>query len=122
MIHQTDHYDGGALTSSERWDDVALTYTLLDGTGKVTSTRPFTAAETTFYAAQTTATQAVAAAAANTTTLLAKPAPAVTANIAYQAVAVPTPAQQLAQVAALTAQANALLRLAAGLTASTSGT
>lgn len=59
---------------------------------------------------------------ANQATLLAKAAAALSTNQTYLALATPTTAQAVAQVAALTRQVDVLIRLAAQLLTSTAGT
>lgn len=71
----------------------------------------------TLFAATADGTQAV-----NRKALLDKAQTAITNNVTYLGVASPTTAQNTAQIKALTRQVNALLRLAAGLLADTSGT
>lgn len=58
----------------------------------------------------------------NAATLIAKGANAISSNLTYLAVASPTTAQAAAQIAALTRQVDALIRLACSLLDSTSGT
>lgn len=132
MNHEIKHSDFGQLTSREVWDDVAGTYTLYDGAGNVTSTRPFTAAETTFYAQQASLVSAAAAAEAtaapNRASLAAKALTAIQTNIDALAkpdptaanntyvASTPTQAQANAQVKALTNQVNALVAQVTALT------
>lgn len=58
----------------------------------------------------------------NRLTLLAKASAALAANATYQAIGSPTTAQAVAQVAALTKQVNALIKLATQALSDTSGT
>ena len=59
---------------------------------------------------------------ANTQTLLAKAPAAFTNNATYLAIVSPTTAQAVTQVARLTRQVNALIKLTQGLLADTTGT
>ena len=109
--------DAGVLT--QQWDDSTSTYTQYDPTtGALTLTRAYTAAET--AQAQTRAT--VGAALGNLTGLQTKAQNAQNNNAAYLALASPTNAQVVAQVAALTRQCNALIKLEVQDLTSTTGT
>lgn len=93
-------------------------YTSWDVNGNVTSTRQLTADELASFLAEDAATSV----AVNQTALLQASANALATNATYQAIGTPTQAQAVAQVAALTRQVNALIRLAANQLTSTSGT
>ncbi len=45
MLHETEHYDGGVLTSRDVFDDDAGTFTTYDADGKQVKQRKVTAAE-----------------------------------------------------------------------------
>lgn len=86
-------------------------YTLRSATGAILEDRDATAAES------VTITHIE-----NSDSLTAKATAALTNNATYQAIASPTTAQAVAQVAALTRQVNALIRVANGLLDDTTGT
>lgn len=97
-----------------QWDDSTQTYTEYDTAGNQTLTRAYTADEITAMNARTVA--------ANLPALMAKAQQAISANVAYLAIASPTNAQVVAQVASLTRQVDALIKVVLNPTADQSGT
>lgn len=93
MISDRNSITLGVFTREE-WDDVALTYTKTDSAGKVLSSRPFTPAETAYYAEQ--ATLRTAAQATKTAGDATK-----AALVAKLKGGLATPAEQQAAIAAL---------------------
>lgn len=107
----THHYDGGKLTGSTERDDAAATVTEKDANGAVTSTRPYTAAESTAVADAAAAAVQETSRSSVAQSLRAKAGSAIAANNTFLSLASPTNAQTLAQVQRLTREANALIRL-----------
>lgn len=103
---------------AEQWDGAAQTYTAWDSQGVQTSSRAFTAAES----AQNTAMDTASTASGNQAGLLGKAQNALTSNATYLAIGSPTTGQAVAQVASLTKQVNALIRLLLQQFDSVSGT
>lgn len=103
---------------AELYDSVSVTYTSWDTAGVQLSSRALTAAEIAIFAAQ----DATTVVAANAALLNTKAQQALTANAAYLAVATPTTAQAVAQVALLTRECNAIIRLTLSVLNDISGT
>jgi hypothetical protein len=110
-----DTYDmGGVLVLHEVWsnasqpaDPTPAGYVSTDGGGAVITQRALAADEVAQFAAQDTAD----ALAANRATLTQRATTALTTNATYLAIPTPTTAQAVAQVAALTRQSDAVIRL-----------
>lgn len=101
------YYPDG-VTKAEQYDDTAQTYTAWNQAGAVTTTRPYTAAETARAAAEAAALTADA----NGATVRSRAQAALTANATFLAISgTPTNAQILAQVRQLTKENNAVIRL-----------
>jgi hypothetical protein len=106
--------NAAAQNKSEQWtnatqagDPTPAGYTAWDASGNVTSTRALTQAESDALAVQDTAnTQAT-----NKATIQQQAQTALTNNQTYLAIASPTTAQAVSQVAALTRQLDGVIRL-----------
>lgn len=126
MIQTSEHRDGGQVSYTEAWDTSTSIYTSTDAHGVVTVTRPFTADETAFYTQQVQLAAAAQAAAAiaepNRVSITAKASAAIAANITYLGIATPSAAQVSAQVALLTRENTAIIRLLLGKLDDTAGT
>lgn len=120
MTFRRETYTAGVLQTTEVWDSVALTYTVLNGQGQQVSQRPLTAPET----AEVQARAAAQTAEANGESLRTKAQTALTANQTYLGLAALPAGSALtttqlttavralrSQVDALTRQNNALIRL-----------
>ena len=96
----------------QQWDDGTSTYTEYDGTtGAQTLTRAYVAAETNAATQRTNALTARA----NYSTILSRMQTAISNNQTYLAIASPTNAQVVSQVAALTRQNDGIMKVLANL-------
>lgn len=124
MAQRVTYYIGGYNAAapqqnrSELWDGAAGTYTAWDPQGNVTTSRALTAQETSDLAAMDTTMTAQN----NAATLQSRMSAAIAANNTYLGLATPTAVQQTAQIARLTKECNALIKMALNQLSDTTGT